>query len=84
MIVLIVVVLKLNFFEPLWPTNILTHIKLSCLIYECLLPDALAIRAGELPIPAPSQLEDSGVWFSIFAALHVVSSNDPLMLPKDK
>ena len=51
---------------------------------SCLPPDALAIRAGELPLPAPGELEDPGVGLSIFAAFHVVFFNDPLVLPEHK
>ena len=54
------------------------------LIYECLPPDALAIRACELPLPAPGELEDPGVGLPISAAFHVVFLNDPLVLPEHK
>ena len=51
---------------------------------SCLPPDALAIRACELPLPASGQLEDPGVRLPIFAAFHFVFHNNPLVLPEHK
>ena len=46
-------------------------------------PDALAVRACELPLPAPGQLEEPSVGLPLFAAFGVVLLDLPLMGPED-
>ena len=52
-----------------------------CLILECLPPDALAVRACELPLPAPGQFEEPGVRLTLLTAFKLILLYLPVMGP---